>query len=406
VTQTTRRAKGTGQITWSESRQRWRVRIDHPGTGKPVTRFVKGTRTQAEGALHDLQVQLLSPSASDNITMEEFLALWLNERRPLIGKNLPAANFNSYERAVNNIILHIPKMKLRDLRPVHVKQMLQALADSGQGRSTVTQTKTNLQKMLRYAVENGFMDSNPAQMVSMADDIDARSSEPGEAMTQEQVDALRSAIVGDWMEPMILIGLSRGFRPGELLGLQWRYLDYRTGVYQVRRSLHRIPRHQLPDGTVIPEHVELGPLKGDKRHRDPRASRPRSERNLGLDPALIDLFRRQEKMQKEAQLLAGPDWQGNPDGLIFTSEVGTALTPRNTQRHFDILTERAGIGHWDLYSLRHTCASHMRDQGFTAAQVADLLGNTERVVLTSYFHSVQEIVTAHSGLAATHFSSS
>lgn len=393
--QTTRRAKGSGQIGWDEARQRWRVRTPDPGTGKLITRFVDGTRADAEGKLHDLQVELLSPTVGNQITVEEFLNLWLDERKPLIGKNLPVNTFDSYRRAVNNIVPYLGAMKLRDLRSYHVKKMLQELADTGQAKSTVTQTKTNLQKMLRYAMENDLIDSNPAQLVSMSDDINARSAQTSEAMTQEQVNALQAVLVDDWMEPMILIGLSLGFRPGELLGLQWKYLDYKAGQLKVRRALHRIPKQKLANGTVIPEHMKLGPLKGDKRDRDPRASKPRSERDLALDSVLMDLFRRQEKMQKEAQLAAGPRWKGNPDGLVFTSDVGTALIPNNVQRHFDELTEEAKIGHWNLYSLRHTCASHMRDHGFTAAQVADVLGNSERVVLASYFHSVQEVVTSH-----------
>jgi integrase len=240
-----------GRISLIESRQQWRIGAIAPGTDKVISRFVSGTRTETEGKLHDLQIRLLSPTVSDQITVEEFLLGWLAEREPLVGKNLPVTNFNSYKRAVDNVLPHLGKMKLTDLRPAHVKRMLQSLADSGQGRSTVTQTKTNLQKMLRYAIENHLIESNPAQTISMKDDINARSAETATAMIEEQVAALREAMEGDWMEPMILIGLNLGPRPGELLGLQWRYLNYATEVLRIRRSLNRVPQQTLADGTII-----------------------------------------------------------------------------------------------------------------------------------------------------------
>src|SRR3954471_2822676 len=58
-----------------------------------------------------------------------------------------------------------------------------------------------------------------------------------------------------------------------------------------------------------------------------------------------------------ATTVAGSLWQSN--GLVFTSEIGTPLEPRNVLRRFEARAERAGLIGVHLHTLRHSAASFL-----------------------------------------------
>ena len=77
--------------------------------------------------------------------------------------------------------------------------------------------------------------------------------------------------------------------------------------------------------------------------------------------------------QAEHKMAAGPLWRDH--GLIFTSETGAPLDPENFSRAFAKLCNRAGLGHWHPYELRHSGASLMLAQGTPLHVVSEILGH-------------------------------
>jgi integrase len=53
-------------------------------------------------------------------------------------------------------------------------------------------------------------------------------------------------------------------------------------------------------------------------------------------------------------------------GLVFTTQLGTAIDPRNVKRWLADLCDRAGVRSIRPYDLRHTCASLLLAQGVPA----------------------------------------
>jgi site-specific recombinase XerD len=85
---------------------------------------------------------------------------------------------------------------------------------------------------------------------------------------------------------------------------------------------------------------------------------------------------RRRARQKEEQLAAGPDWQGNPYDLVFTSLRGTPLEPRNIVRGFKVMLAKAGLPDAKFHDLRHTCATLLFKNGAHPKQVQALLGHS------------------------------
>jgi integrase len=76
-----------------------------------------------------------------------------------------------------------------------------------------------------------------------------------------------------------------------------------------------------------------------------------------------------------------------PGDFVFMSTVGTALEPRNVNRSFAALVDRAGLRYVRLHDLRHTCASLLLAQGVPARIVTETLGHSAiAVTMNTYSH--------------------
>lgn len=100
---------------------------------------------------------------------------------------------------------------------------------------------------------------------------------------------------------------------------------------------------------------------------------------------MVQALRSHKARQNEAKLLAGASY--NQHGLVFCSETGTPITPRNLVRQFRQLLEKAGLPDIRFHDLRHTHATWMLEEGINPKIVADRLGHSSTTVtLDIYSH--------------------
>src|SRR5947209_20135261 len=131
----------------------------------------------------------------------------------------------------------------------------------------------------------------------------------------------------------------RGLRRGEAPALHWSDVDLDDAVLRVRWTLSRTSAG-----------LELGEPKTEK-----------SRRTVPLPHAATAAMRDHRKRQAAEQLAAGQLWQRT--GLVFTSEIGTPLQPRNVLRRFEALAVRAGLSGVHLHTLIHSAASFLLAAG-------------------------------------------
>ncbi|BFU46698.1 tyrosine-type recombinase/integrase [Krasilnikovia sp. MM14-A1004] len=74
----------------------------------------------------------------------------------------------------------------------------------------------------------------------------------------------------------------------------------------------------------------------------------------------------------------GRDWKES--GLVFTSGIGTPLEPRNVNRHFVGLLDRAGLRRIRFHDLRHSCATLLYEQGVEIERIQDVLGRSSPTI--------------------------
>jgi integrase len=99
----------------------------------------------------------------------------------------------------------------------------------------------------------------------------------------------------------------------------------------------------------------------------------------------------QHRARQDAERLArGSAWRDHD--LVFASSRGTPIEPRNVNRRWDELRERAGLDWLRLHDLRHGCATFMLAAGVPARTIMEVLGHSEiGVTMNTYTHVLAQL---------------
>ncbi len=224
---------------------------------------------------------------------------------------------------------------------------VRALADS-----TIRSTYTVLRAALDGAVRDGLLARNPAAQVKR----------PGVARTEarhldaDAVTAVLRAAEASRYHPALVLIASTGIRKGEALALRWDRVDLDAGVLRVAATIARIGGR-----LVISE---------------PKTER--SRRAVPLNPAVAAMLRRHRTAQLEERLRAAEHWEDS--GLVFTTELGAPVDPRNLLRVIEVAAKTAKVEGIGVHTLRHSAAVAWLESGVHIKAVSDLLGHSSIAV--------------------------
>ncbi|MHB2027847.1 MAG: tyrosine-type recombinase/integrase [Acidimicrobiales bacterium] len=358
-----RRGKGEGSI-YQRNDGRWVGSIDLGWSKGKRSRKVVSARTRAEVVLRlrELQpviAQGITP-ASELLTVGNYLEAWLTTRLP---GTIAVRTEMLYARAVHDYINpSIGKVRLVKLAPSDVARMLQELEARNYSPSTRRMARATLRRALRIAEQDGILTRNAAS-IAEGPKLDHRE---GRSLTPEEARRFLEAVKDHRLEAAYVLTLSLGLRRGEVLGLSWNDVELREGtvVLNVRRQLIRDKNG-----------IHLSDLKTSG-----------SRRILHLSQPLIQLLEKHRVRQEAEELVRGKRWN-NEHELIFTSTIGTPLDPEQFGKTVPTLTKAAGLGHWSIHELRHSCASLLIAREVPLEVVAEQLGHASiRVTKDVYGH--------------------
>ncbi|WP_231984056.1 site-specific integrase [Mycobacterium sp. 852013-51886_SCH5428379] len=237
--------------------------------------------------------------------------------------------------------------RLDRLRPSDVEAMIVELRQK-LAPSSVRQCYTVLRSGLEVAVRDGLLGENPAAKVKRpkAPKTEARYLAAGDVVL------LLEAAQGLRYHLAILLMAATGLRRGEVCALAWSDVDLDKGEFRVRHNLSRL------EGRLI-----LTPPKSE-----------RSRRRVPLHAGLVTELRAWRKQQLKERLAAGDQWTDT--GMVFCTEFGTMVDPRNITRTVEIAAKKAGVGKATSHTMRHSAATAWLESGVHIKAVCDLLGHS------------------------------
>lgn len=253
-------------------------------------------------------------------------------------------------------------MRLDKLKPSDVESLIVELRGKGLSDSTVRQVYTVLRGALDVAVRDGLLASNPA----------AKVKRPGIARREARyLAATDVARLLDAARPLryyvaLVVMASTGLRRGEVAGLHWDDVDLSKGELRVRHTVTRV------DGVLL-----LAEPKTD-----------RSRRRVPLHAGAVTALKAWRTQQLRERLAAGELWTDS--GMVFTTEFGGVLNPRNLLRTVKLAAEYAGIENIGAHTLRHSAAVAWLESGVHIKAAADLLGHSSIAITGDVYGHVAD----------------
>jgi integrase len=334
-----KRVNGAGTVSkMKNGRYRWELTLGYRIVdGKNKRDSVSGTaRTKAEAeiglanALSNRDKGMLA--LPDQVTVNEFAETWVKRQEGLSKRSI-----STYTKELSYALERIGKMKVRDVRAPHLKNLVNELANRVMGRRdesgtpidsdgktmsgrTLSKILIRLRALFREAVHDQIIFVNPC------DGVKKPKMQATEAVGQvldfnekgrfhELGEALYEA--GECMLwPAIFTALSVGLRRSEVMGLRWQDVDFEQGVLSIRHT-----------SVVQDSGFDLGErTKTNKSRRD--IQMPASLK------AMLETHKAKQNVQRE---LAEDAWLES--GAVFTTARGKWVSPENLNRALENLLE-------------------------------------------------------------------
>jgi integrase len=291
---------------------------------------------------------------ADGQTIREYLERWFETS---VRGSVRESTYESYRRQVRRYVVPaIGGVKLKNLSAMHVQGMYHSMLDWGLSSRTIQYTHAVLHRAIKQATRWGLVPRN------VCEDVDRPQLKRDEIqpLDREQTRKLLQSAEGDRLHALYVMAVTAGLRPGEMLALRWSDVDLEAGTLRINRAL------------------------SDSEFVTPKT--PRSRRKIELSNTARAILRAHRKRQLEEQMQKAGLWEDH--GLVFSSTIGTPLSPRNVVRSFKALLKLAGLPtSTRLYDLRHTCATLLLNSNVHPKYVQELLGHASiSQTLDTYSH--------------------
>ena len=270
-------------------------------------------------------------------TVRDFLQGWLQT----VEQGCKPSTYGSYEYIVRcHLIPHIGEMQLTRLTARDVQHLIATLQHKDLSARTVHYAVSVLGRALNWAVKWGDTQCNVVEQVRLP----RYEQYPVEPLTFAQARRLLDTIRGHRLETLYRLAVSLGLRRGEIIALTWADVDLDRHTLTIQQSKTRAGRRTLP-----------------------------------LPPVLLESLQH-HRLRQEQEREENPDWQEH--NLVFPSERGTPLNPRNLVRHYKSLLRKAELPDIRFHDLRHTAATFLIAQGVNLHVIKSVLGHS-RITVTS-----------------------
>ena len=314
-----------------------------------------------------------------NVKFEEFAEQWFEEYAKL---NLRNTSYEKMKQLPPRVYPAIGHLRIDKITGRHIQQFINDLALNGKNkkngkplsRKTVIHHLNFISDVFGYAIKMNMLNDNPCRNVT----ISKGEKKEKQIYTLEEIaqifELLDEEDVPIKYRVFIKLAVYSGFRRGELLGLEWKDINWESNLISVRRtSNYTAERGTYTDTTKT----------------------KMSQRTLKFPDYVMDLLRELKAEQESEAVKLGNQWIDHD--RLFTKWDGSPMgncTPYSWFRKFCV---RNNIRFCDLHSLRHFYASALINEGVDAAAVSGALGHSVISTTTSIYCHVFQQAQAKAG---------
>ena len=287
--------------------------------------------------------------------------------------NLRSTTYERMLQLTNRVYPAIGHLRIDKITARHLQGFVNSLAKEGANEKTgkplapktIRHNLSFISDVFSYAVRMDLVADNPCRRVT----IPKGEVKEKSIYSQEEIAQLLTAINGEptkYRAFFFLIAYS-GFRRSEMLGLEWKDIDFENEIISVKRTSNYTSERGIYTDTTKTK---------------------RSKRVLKISPYIMTILRElKDEQDKEANRL-GSKWI-NTDRLFvkWNGEPMNNQTPYGWLKDFCIKNDMPFYG---IHSFRHFAASALISSGLDVVTVSGALGHcSSGTTLNIYSHMFQ-----------------
>ena len=355
--------------------------------GRPIkkTKTIHGTKKDAEIELAkfvaDVQNGLVIEGKS--LKFSEFTEIW---KRDYGSKELAPSTYKRYCRMLETRILpYFGHLYINKIKPTDIMQFYDLLSrdtqlvrkKSNNGKKTlkplsgktILEHHRLLRAMLHKAIYWQLIVSNPAERVQPP-----KAKKPKRRYyDDEQCKVLLENLTTLGEDQIkykvaIILTVFTGVRLGELMGLEWQDVDFKTGIISINRSSQYLAEKGVFTKTPKTES---------------------SIRDVAIPEFVVTLLEEYKYWYDNQKALFGELWYDS--NRLFVQTDGKPMHPSTISKWFEKFVEQIGLPVINFHGLRHTNATLLISQNIDVSVVAARLGHAQ--ITTTYNFYVHPIIS-------------
>lgn len=367
-----RRPNGTYEIKVScgygvDGKQRNQYKSYKPEPGMTKRQIEKEVQRQAILFEEDCKRGQITAA----VKFETFAEQWFEEYAKVNLRPTSYARMKQLTKRVYPAIGHkrLDKITARDIQKF-ITDMLTNGRNLNNGkplsRKTAVHHLSFISDVFSYAVRMGMLCDNPCRRVF----VPKQEQEEKQIYTIEQVKILYENLKSEPMKYQVylLLSIYSGYRRSEMLGLEWKDIDFEHDLIHVRRTSQYTSEKGIYTDTT-------------KTRKSKRVSK--------MPASIMNLLRQFKADQNEEARRLGTKWEDYD--RLFTKWNGAPMNPQTPFEWLKGYCERIGIPFRNIHSLRHLHASLLFFEGVDVVAVSEDMGHSVvGTTLNLYSHMFQE----------------
>ncbi|MFJ2042180.1 tyrosine-type recombinase/integrase [Paenibacillus taichungensis] len=315
----------------------------------------------------------------DKMKFSNFVDEWIKK---FLEKHLESTSQLNYLFHLNKRILpYFGHMQINKIKPLHIESYLDELSKSKKekhstqeedklGSATLVYNFRVLRSIFIKATEWKVIQQNPMDGVKKPKEIQKEV----EVYSEDEVSILFDLLENEelFFQALIYLATTTGMRRAELLGLEWKHIDFKNGIIDIKQS--------------IPMFKDGVPVIKDPKNKG-------SKRRVVIPRIVLNKLEEFKKKSQKDQLSSEDTWLGGEHRFLFAHENGIPYYPHNlTDRWmaFHKKNKQHGLKYIRLHDLRHTSATLLINSGVHAKIISSRLGHSKiGTTMNVYGHVIE-----------------
>ncbi|MDD6491357.1 MAG: tyrosine-type recombinase/integrase [Firmicutes bacterium] len=299
--------------------------------------------------------------AGEEMTVNAWFEYWINNVKINTTKRNTVKNYK--QRYTQNIKDYIGNMIITQVKPLHLQQIINTMASEGYAVSTIQQTRLLMANFFNAAVDNDIIRNSPLKRTVV---LPKKQKKERRVLTlSEQTAFLEGAQSYDNF-PVFVFALQTGMRAGEVIGLQFKDIDFGRRYINVNQS-----------------------CEYDYKQKEFVCGSPKSESGQRCIPMTDVVFnilnkQREKKATRKIVNLKYADF-------VFLSKKGVPLKNSSLDEQLAKIARELKIEKFSMHTFRHTFATRCIEAEVNPKTLQTILGHSDiSLTLNLYTHTTTE----------------